>query len=273
MLQLNNIYIGDNLELLKQVDNNIIDFHICSPPYADMKKYDKFNGIAPEYYCEWIMPRIKEIDRTLKESGSFLLNINDKVENGFRSLYVFELILAICKNTNLKLYERLFWNKGKYLPNKYRFGDKIEYLFLFAKNKNFYFNLDAMRVEYDEKSIQRMKRPIKKRYCRTKENQIENNYKPWNPNPLGACPSTLISIGSEATRISDNNIACFPVKLCEYFIKGLSKENDIVCDIFSGTGSTCVAAKKLNRNFIGMDISELYVNESKKRLEKIEDFH
>lgn len=267
MLKLNDIYCGDSLELLKQVDNDSIQLHFTSPIYADIKKYDNCAGVHPDGYVEYLMPFIKEIERTMKSDGSFILNINDKVVNRMRHPYVFDLISAIHKQTNLKMFERLFWNKGKYLPNKARFGDKIEYLFWFVKNENFYFNIDALRVEYDEKSIARMKRPIKKRFNRNKENQDANIYKDWAQNPLGALPATLITIGSESKRQSDNHCAVFPLKLPSYFIKGATRENDVVCDIFNGTGTTCVAAKQLNRQYLGFDLSNLYCGEAYLRLQ------
>ena len=98
---------------------------------------------------------------------SFILNINDKSEKGFRHPFIFELIFAIhniegyCKMKeiepldmhNLRLFERLFWNKGKYLAHPKRFGDKVEYLFWFSKTKERKFNIDSMRLKYDEKSV------------------------------------------------------------------------------------------------------------------------
>ena len=126
--------------------------------------------------------------------------------------------------------------------------------------------MDSMRKPYSPISIQRMKNPIKKRFNRTKENQDASDYKAWSPNPMGALPSVLVQIGSESKRISDNHTAVFPEKLCNYFIKGATKEGDLVCDIFSGSGTTAVAAKKLKRNYLGFDISELYNAEAEQRL-------
>lgn len=260
MLILNKIYCGDNLDLLKQIDSNSINLHFTSPPYVDIKKYNSFDGVSCAKYIDWLMPRILEIERTLKEDGSFILNIDDKVEGGFRNLYVFELVIEICKQTKFKLFERLFWNKGKYLPHPKRFGNKVEFLFWFAKNQDFYFDIDAMRVPYDEKSIKRMQKPIKKRFARNDLNNNTTEYKPWNPNPLGALPSTLINIGSESQRVANNHFAVFPVKLPEYFIKGSTRENDLVCDIFNGTGTTCLAAKNLNRQYLGLELDVEYCN-------------
>ena len=234
-----------------------------------MKKYIDFNGIHPDKYVEWIMPFILEIERTLASDGSFILNVNDKVIDGFRHPYVFDLIHNIHKNTSLKMFERLFWNKGKYLPHPKRFGDKIEYLFWFVKSKQFKFNIDEMRRPYDPKSINRMKNPIKKRFNRTEENQDATEYKEWKPNPLGALPSTLVEIGSVSQRKSQKHTAMFPEKLCEYFIKGSTNEGDLVCDIFSGSGTTCISAKKLKRTFIGMEISKFYNDEANLKLSSI----
>jgi DNA modification methylase len=269
MLETNQIYCGDSLNLLKQVDDNSIQLHFTSPMYADTKKYDNCDGIHPDKYVDYLIPFIKEMERTLKNDGNIIINISDKVVDRMRHPYVFDLVSEIHKQTNLKMFERLFWNKGKYLPNKSRFGDKIEFLLWFVKSKDFYFDIDSLRVNYDEKSIKRMKSPIKKRFNRNKENQDAKIYKNWAENPLGALPSSLILIGSESRRQSENHCAIFPLKLPSYFISGASRSQDIVCDIFSGSGSTCLAAKQLDRQYLGFDISQLYVDESRIRINNI----
>jgi len=167
------------------------------------------------------------------------------------------LLSQIHKRTELKMFERLFWNKMKGLPNRARFGDRVEYLFWFAKEKGFKFYIDEMRTEYSEKSIQRMKKPLKKRFARTENDKDE--YKDWAPNPKGALPTTLINISSESKRIADNHVAVYPVDLVDYFIKGSTQEGDLVLDPFMGTGTTAVSAKKLGRNWIGFEKQEEYI--------------
>jgi site-specific DNA-methyltransferase (adenine-specific) len=262
MIDINTIHTGDSLDLLKLVDDNSIDLHITSPPYADMKKYKTMSGIHPDKYVEWFMPFIFEVERTLKPTGNFVLNINDKVVDGFRHPYVFDLVSQIHKRTGLKMFERLFWDKGKYLPHRSRFGDRIEYLFWFARGDDFYFDIDSFRQPYDPKSIKRMEKPIKKRFARTEENQDATEYKDWKPNPKGALPSSLIQIGSVATRKSQTHVAMFPEKLIAHFINGASKPGDLVCDIFSGSGTTCRVAKRLNRQYLGMELSQEYNDEA-----------
>ena len=258
-MEINAIHQGDSLELLKQLPDNSVDLVITSPPYADLKVYIDNGGILAKDYVNWFIPYCKEIERVIKPTGSFILNINDKVENGFRHPYVFDLISELHKQTGLKMFERLFWNKLKSLPNRARFGDRVEYLFWFAKEKGFKFNLDEMRTEYSEKSIKRMTKPLKKRFARTEgDDNIE--YKDWAPNPKGALPTTLVNISSESKRIADNHVAVFPVDLVEYFIKGATDKADLVLDIFMGTGTTAVASRKLGRNWMGFELQQDYID-------------
>ena len=122
-----------------------------------------------------------------------------------------------------------------------------------------------MRVPYSESSLKRFKKPIKKRYNRT-EGDDKVEYKDWGPNPKGALPSTLVTIGSESKRISDNHIAVYPEQLTDYFIKGATNEGDLVVDPFMGSGTTGASAKKLKRKWIGFDNIEEYVNFANKRI-------
>jgi len=107
-MELNKIFHGESLSLLKELDDNSVDLVITSPPYADLKVYIDNPGILADNYVEWFLPYCNEICRVIKPTGSFILNINDKVEGGFRHPYVFELISEIHKRTDLKLFERLF---------------------------------------------------------------------------------------------------------------------------------------------------------------------
>jgi DNA modification methylase len=110
-----------------------------------------------------------------------------------------------------------------------------------------------------------MTKPLKKRFARTEgDDNIE--YKDWAPNPKGALPTTLVNISSESKRIADNHVAVFPVDLVEYFIKGATDKGDLVLDIFMGTGTTAVAAKKLGRNWMGFELQQDYIDLANTRI-------
>lgn len=257
---------GDSLEFTDTLTDNSIDLIFTSPPYSDVKSYPGFKGIAPDKYVDWLLPFLSSFKRVIRQNGSIILVLNDRVVDGFRHPYVFELVYRAVKELDLKLYERLFWNKGKFLPNPKRFGDRVEFILWFSKDKP-KVNMDAMRVSYDQKSLKRMKRPIKDRWARTEENQNDTSYREWTENPLGALPGTLVSIGSESQRKSDNHMAVFPMQLARYFIGGASDEGDTVYDPFMGIGTTILVAKEMNRDAIGADISADYVQQVREKLD------
>lgn len=90
------IYLGDSREVLKELPENCIDLIFTSPPYADQRK-NTYGGIHPDRYVEWFLPITAQLLRVLKPTGTFILNIKEKVVNGQRSTYVLELILEMKK--------------------------------------------------------------------------------------------------------------------------------------------------------------------------------
>lgn len=268
MEYINQVINGDCEEVCKEMPEKCVNLIFFSPPYADIagKYKDGYKGVAPEDYSNWMIPKIHQFYRVLNDSGSMVINIDSKVINGFRSTYVMELVLRITKETGFHLYEELTWWKGKSLCHPKRFRNPLEKIYWFVKQKDFVFNLDAMRVEYDKKSLARMLRPIKKRFARTEENQEKTEYKEWKSHPLGAIPSTLVKIGSTSQRICDFHCATFPCKLSDYFIKGGSNLGDLILDPFAGTFTTCLSAKNLGRDYCGIDLSKDYCEFGKQRL-------
>src|SRR5437899_3118661 len=85
---------GDAKEVLTTIPSNTVDLIVTSPPYANQRK-QTYGGIAPNTYVEWILPITKELQRVLKPTGSFILNIREHSDDGERHPYVLELILAL----------------------------------------------------------------------------------------------------------------------------------------------------------------------------------
>ena len=90
------LYLGDCLEILSDYDADSFDLIVTSPPYAD-RRMKTYGGINPNEYVDWFMPRAEKFFRVLKPSGTFVLNIKEKVVNGERHTYVIELILEMKK--------------------------------------------------------------------------------------------------------------------------------------------------------------------------------
>ena len=160
-LKINKIYLGDCIEEMKKIPDNSIDLIVTSPPYADTVSYGhKVKVFNPEEYVNWFLELSKEMQKFLKPTGSFILNINDRVTNGERSTYVFELVYKIVKETRLKLFDRYIWFKKSTLPisGKRRLNDRIEYIFHFVKDiKKFKTYTNRIREPYAKVSLKRFK--------------------------------------------------------------------------------------------------------------------
>ncbi|MFU8844755.1 MAG: DNA-methyltransferase [Bacteroidales bacterium] len=132
------IYLGDSKEKLKVLTENSVDLIVTSPPYADQRK-GTYGGIHPDKYVEWFLPISKQLLRVLKPTGTFILNIKEKVVAGERSTYVMELILAMRKQ-GWYWTEEFIWHKKNSYPGKWpnRFRDSWERLLQFNKEKKFH---------------------------------------------------------------------------------------------------------------------------------------
>lgn len=263
-MEVNKIYYGDAFELSKQIPDNYLNLVVTSPPYSSKKSYGKKIDIFhPDCYNDWIMPLIKEISRSLKKDGSFILNINDKIVDGFRHPHVMELIPRIVRETDLKLYDRYIWHKKNALPNGgERLNDWMEYIFHFSLTTKIKMRTNDVREPYAESTIKRYKSPV----C-FNENIDENGIttggdkKMVIQNPLGKKPSTVMRFNNAGVLkggTAGKHPAPFHPDLPEFFIKWLTDENDIILDPFTGSGTVPYVCKKYNRNYIGFELNDSY---------------
>ena len=254
------IVLGDCKEELKSIGENSIDLIVTSPPYADNRK-QTYGGIKPENYVEWFLPISKELLRVLKPSGTFILNIKEKAENGERSTYVLELILAFKKQGWLWT-EEFIWHKKNCYPGKWpnRFRDAWERLLQFNKTKKFNMYQDNVKVpigDWAEFRLKNLSETDKIRDNAKNGSGFGKNISNW----LGkedVYPSNVLHLSTECN--NKNHSAAFPDALPEWFIKLFTKEGDTVLDPFAGSGTTLFVAEKMNRNSIGIEIMPEYVS-------------
>ena len=142
----NEILLGDCGEVLKELPDNSVDLIFTSPPYADQRK-QTYGGISPNKYVAWFLPRAEQFLRVLKPTGTFILNIKERVVDGERHTYVIELILAMRKQGWLWT-EEFMWHKKNSYPGKWpnRFRDNWERLIQFNKTKKFNMYQEAVMV-------------------------------------------------------------------------------------------------------------------------------
>ena len=133
MFELDKILKGNSLEKLKSLPDSCIDLIFTSPPYAD-NRGKTYKGIPIKGYVNWFLPISSELQRVLKNDGTFILNIKERAENGERQTYVLELILEM-KNQGWLWTEEYIWHKKNCYPGKWpnRFRDAWERCLQFNK--------------------------------------------------------------------------------------------------------------------------------------------
>lgn len=246
------IYIGDCLEVLKDIADNSIDLVVTSPPYDNLRTYNgysfDFEGIA------------KELSRVLKPGGVIVWVVNDATINGSETGTSFKQALYFM-SLGLNLHDTMIWNKGCFSAVgalQTRYAPVFEYMFIFNKGKLKTFN------------------PIKdkpNKWAGDVRKHLMNRHKDGTTKPSKGY--TLAKFGQryniweispQRQRGKGNHPAPFPVQLALDHIHSWSNPGDMVLDPFLGSGTTGVAALQLKRNFIGIEISDEYAEIAKARI-------
>ena len=265
-----NILSGDCLEKLKELPNSSVDLIVTSPPYADQRK-NTYGGIKPEKYVSWFLPIAAELFRVLKNDGTFILNIKEKVQNGERSTYVLELILEMKKQGWLWT-EEFIWHKKNCYPGKWpnRFRDAWERLLQFNKIKKFNMYQEAVMVPMGDWAKNRLKNlsEIDKIRDNSKVGSgFGKNISNWLERDM-AYPTNVLHLATECS--NKNHSAAFPESLPEWFIKLFTQEYDTFLDPFMGSGTTVFVANRMNRHAIGIDIVDEYCKKVQKKINEQE---
>ena len=261
------IILGDCSERLKEIKENSIDLIFTSPPYADQRK-NTYGGIHPDRYVEWFLPISQELLRVLKPTGTFILNIKERVVNGERHTYVLQLILEMRKQGWLWT-EEFMWHKKNCYPGKWpnRFRDSWERLLQFNMRKKFKMFQEEVMVPVGDWAKTRLKNLSETDKIRD-ESKVGSGFGKNISNWLDrdkAYPTNVLHTSTECN--NKKHSAVFPESLPEWFIKLFTEEKDWVLDPFMGAGTTIKVAEGLRRNSIGIEIQPHYcdmvLNETK----------
>jgi len=256
------LHLGDTLDFLQSVPNDVVQLIICSPPYNIGKEYETRTSI--ENYLSIQEPVMTELVRVLSPSGSLCWEVGNYVEDA----EVFPLDIfyySIFKDRGLKLRNRIIWQFGHGLHASKRFSGRYETVLWFTKNDTYKFNLDDVRIP--------AKYPGKTYY------KGPNRGKP-SGNPLGKNPSDIWQFIADEWDSEIWNIPnvksnhpektihpCqFPIELVERFVLALADEDDWVLDPYCGVGSAMIAGLKHRRRVIGCDKEQSYIDIAKDRI-------
>lgn len=261
------IILGDTLENLKTFESNKFDLIITSPPYNVGKEYETKQSI--EKYLEKQEEVIDQLIRVVSSKGSICWQIGNYVKNG--EIYPLDIFYyQIFKKHNLKLRNRIIWHFGHGLHASKRFSGRYETILWFTKEDDYIFNLDDVRIK--------SKYPGKRHFKGPKKGQISGNPKGKNPSDIWEIvikdwERELWNIPNvKSNHPEKTEHPCqYPIELVERCILALTNEDSWVLDPYSGVGSTIIASIKNNRNVVGIEREEKYVNYAKERVQKLFD--
>lgn len=242
-----------------------------SPPYPNA---ERDYGIWRSYeYIDKISPFIDMAVLKLLDDGFLVINVKANREKATsknsskRSLVVEKLAILMEEKWDLHCVDIEIWVKENPVPTGLRAAcqDAYEQNLWFSKSPKWTINIDDIRRPYKSHSVKTYGeyeyKPRSNGLTYVRKNKM------IQPNPLGALPKNVVS-GGVSARIGKHQ-ATQPLYLPEKYIKATTKEGDLVVDPWMGSGTTGYAALSLNRKFIGFDIIESYVNESKILFEKL----
>lgn len=292
--QLGAAYLGDSLGIMKHLDGACVNLAVTSPPFALTFKKE-YGNVHHKDYVQWFLDYAREIHRLLKDDGSFVLDIGGAWQKGTptRSLYHYELVLALCKEIGFYLAQDFFWYRPAALPvpaewvtvRRIRAKDAVNYVFWFSKTE--WPKADNRRVlnPYSKDMLRLLERGYKAK-ARPSGHNITNKF---NRPHGGSIPPNLIKAEALSNDAPDNFIevgnndsngyylkACkeagikphparFPRALPEFFIKFLTDEGDMILDPFAGSNVTGEAADTLNRRWTSIELNEDYIKGSRFR--------
>ena len=250
MLEINKTYCGNCLELMKKIDDDVIDLTVTSPPYDNLRDYKGYS-----FDFELIA---KELYRITKDGGVVVWVVGDETKNFCESLTSFKQAIYFVEKCGFKLLDTMCYYKQNYAPaypTLRRYANQFEYMFIFSKGRPETFN--PIQVEKKEHSdgyssfTQKDGSKIRKFVKRRKDTKDASNV--WS-----------YAMGNKTI----GHPAVFPEQLAKDHILSWSNEGDLVLDPMCGSGTTCKMALLNNRNFIGIEISEEYCEITKKRIEE-----
>ena len=264
------LYLGDCEEILKELPDNSVDLIFTSPPYADQRK-KTYGGIHPDDYVEWFLPKAEQMLRVLKPTGTFVLNIKEKVVNGERSTYVIELILEMRKQ-GWFWTEEFIWHKKNCYPGKWpnRFRDAWERLLQFNKQKKFNMYQEEVMVlmgDWAKSRLKKLSKTDKKRDESKVGSGFGKNISNWLNREM-AYPTNVLHLATECS--NKKHSAAFPEGLPEWFIKLFTQVGDTVLDPFMGSGTTNIVANRMHRNSIGIELVPEYYEMVKAQISPVE---
>jgi site-specific DNA-methyltransferase (adenine-specific) len=241
---LNKIICGDCIETLGKIDQPFADLIFADPPFNIGYKYDKYHDeVASDKYTAWTKDWMDACKKVLKPTGSFYIAIGDDYAANVK---------IIADEIGLFMRNWIIWHYTFGQQTKDKFARSHTHIFYFVNDpKNFTFNDYAVRVPSDRQLIYADKRA----------------------NPAGKIPDDVWEDSRVCGTFKERtgwHPCQMPEQLLMRIVAASSNAGDCVLDPFVGSGTTAVAASKLRRNYVGIEISADYAKKARQRLRELQ---
>lgn len=245
---INKIYNENCIDGIGKIDDNSIDLILTDPPYCLGKDYGNDSDMKnPKEYLEWTYKWLDLVTPKLKESGTMYI---------FLSWQYSPEIFSYIKNKMIMVNEIIWDRKVPSMGGSTRkFTSVHDNIGFFAKNKNYYFNIDEVRVPYDEKTKKARSRSI---FVGAKWLEVGYNPKDiWSHSRLHR---------QDPER--ENHPTQKPLAIIDKMVKSSCPKNGVVFDPFMGSGTTAISCIRNNRKYTGFEVNKDYYKTIQKRISR-----
>jgi site-specific DNA-methyltransferase (adenine-specific) len=254
MIEIDQIYNEDCLEGMKRIDDASVDCVVTSPPYDNLRKY---GGVAEGWNFDKFKAIAQQIARVLKQGGVCVWVVSDGVVNGSETGTSFRQALYFME-CGLTLYDTMIWEKpSPQAPTEGRYYDVFEYMFIICKGKkpaSLNFICDHKNVSAGTVSTRETRSCAEDRKPTDKKRVVKDYSRRFNV--------WQISRDNGGT----GHPAVFPFRLAHDHILSWSEVGGVVLDPFLGSGTTCVAALREHRHFLGFELNKEYFDIAQRRI-------
>ena len=269
MIELNTNYHESCLDTMSRIEDDTIDLVVTSPPYDDLRTYNKqLKGNKTEYngYSFPFEDIAKELYRTLSPGGVVVWVIGDATNKGSETGTSFRQATFFLE-CGFKLYDTMIYQKtGTPFPQKTRYNQIFEYMFVLSKGTPKTFN-PIMKKNVTAGAV-RNSRKFRNEHGEMIPGFNGKPVKEWGvENNIWVMKNGMYKSTKDV--IAFQHPAIFPEELAVKHIISWSNENDIVYDPFMGSGTVAKCSIQLNRKWIGSDTDEAYHKLISKRIEDI----
>jgi DNA modification methylase len=278
---LGHAYLADSLELMPKLEDASVNLIVTSPPYAlHFKK--EYGNVSQGRYIKWFLPFARQFLRILKDDGSLVIDIGGAWQPGqpTRSLYHFELLIALCREVGFHLAQEFYWYNPAKLPSpaewvnvrKLRVKDAVECLWWVSKTPWPKANNQKVLQEYSPDMHRLLERGYRVK-DRPSGHRITRKFK----NNGGSIPANVIICGNNdanghyLSRCNETgrkpHPARFPAPVPQFFVRFLTDPGDLVMDPFAGSNTTGQMCEAEGRRWLAVECDREYLETSRFRFE------